>query len=462
MLLKYYKNMLNSHLENPISKSFLFTNCQPIGEDYRNCLNKIDNLDIDNKKLFTLYVGDLTENIKETDLLNVFSKYSIVNSLKICYDLLTGRSLGYGYINFESLSDAQHILEKLNFYTDEKIFTQPIRLMWKNENNVLRKSGFGNLFIKNIPVSFNSKSLFEIFSSFGKIISCKVIFSNEVKNINYGFVHFENHQNSRKALKKLNGLIIQNQKICVNFFLTYYERRRIRHEEKKFTNIYIKNIDINVCNEIDIRKIFEKFGKITSIFIPYENKTPRGFVFVNFKDYNDAKNTIKIMNNKKIGNSVIYVGKAEKKKEREQILKKIFLDEELGITRKVSQNNVVIININCNFLEIHLHRFFSQFGKLNNVRILKNKKNCLQKSAILNFENKISIKDLSLKLAPIYIQKKTVIRYSEIYKIFCKKHGLKQYILVNEDRDNNVYISKKISTDPYIKTKKKKKHCVFV
>nr|UXY87795.1 polyadenylate-binding protein [Cryptomonas curvata] len=404
--------------------------------------NQIENLHGSKEKnthVYTLYIGDLTENVKEIDLYNLFSKHGCISSLRICHDFLTEKSLGYGYINFEKLKDAENVLEKLNFYSDKKIFLQPLRLMWKNENNMLIKSGLGNLFIKNIPDFFNSKSLYETFSNFGKIISCKVIFDNNGKSMNYGFVQFENYRNSKKAIKKLNGLLMQKREMIVDFFLNQHKRRNIANKYINFTNIYVKNIGEEICNEIHIKKVFGKFGKITSIFIPHEKGISRGFAFVNFHDYKDAKKAIEMMNNKKVGNSVLYVGRAEKKKDREKILKKIFLDEELGISKKISQNNIIIINLNFYFLEIQLVRFFSQFGKINNSKVLKNENNLSQKLAIINFENKINLSHLFLKIKPLFKGKKIIIEYLEIFKILFKKNGLSDYILLEEKKDKNFY-----------------------
>jgi len=314
--------------------------------------------------------------------------------------------------------------------------------MWKNENNFLRKSGFGNLFIKNIPSLFNSKSLFATFSIFGKVISCKVISNEDGKSMNYGFVQFENYFNSTKALKKLNGLCFQNQKLFVNFFLSQHRRVKLGKAKKKFTNIYIKNISQEFCNEIYIREIFEKFGKITSIFIPYERGVPRGFAFVNFNNYTDAKKTIKIMNNKKIGNSVLYVGKAETKKEREKILEKIFSDEKLGVPRKIIQNNIIIKNLNKKFSEIHLIHFFSKYGKVNNFKILKNKKNTVKELVIVNFEHNKSISNILLEIKPYHRKEKIIIEYSEILNLLYTNPKLSDCMVRKDGIYKNFYFSK--------------------
>ncbi|KAA6355900.1 MAG: hypothetical protein EZS28_048573, partial [Streblomastix strix] len=80
-----------------------------------------------------LYIGDLEHDTNEDILRNFFEKKApgVNINVKMCLDHLNPhKSLGYGYLNFDTQADAQKVLDDLN-YSELKPNGRAFRLMWR-------------------------------------------------------------------------------------------------------------------------------------------------------------------------------------------------------------------------------------------------------------------------------------------------------------------------------------------
>ena len=149
---------------------------------------------------------------------------------------------------------------------------RPIRIMWSQRDPSLRRSGVGNVFIKNLDKSIDNKAMYDTFSAFGNILSCKVAQDGDGASKGYGFVHFETEEAAMNAIQKVNGMLLNEKKVFVGRFVPRKEREKeLGEKAKKFTNVYIKNFGEDLGDE-KLKEVFSKFGKITSykVVSPYD------------------------------------------------------------------------------------------------------------------------------------------------------------------------------------------------
>ena len=65
-----------------------------------------------NYGIASLYCGDLDPDITEANLYDKFSQAGPVASIRVCRDVVTKRSLGYAYINFQQAMDGKYTISQ--------------------------------------------------------------------------------------------------------------------------------------------------------------------------------------------------------------------------------------------------------------------------------------------------------------------------------------------------------------
>lgn len=113
---------------------------------------------------------------------------------------------------------AERALDTMNF---DMIKGRPIRIMWSQRDPSLRKSGVGNVFIKNLDKNIDNKAMYDTFSAFGNILSCKVAQDESGVSKGYGFVHFETEEAANKSIDKVNGMLLNGKKVIFRIFSSY-------------------------------------------------------------------------------------------------------------------------------------------------------------------------------------------------------------------------------------------------
>uniref|UniRef100_A0A8D3AFE6 Polyadenylate-binding protein n=1 Tax=Scophthalmus maximus TaxID=52904 RepID=A0A8D3AFE6_SCOMX len=317
--------------------------------------------------LASLYVGDLHPDVTEAMLYQKFSPAGPIMSIRVCRDIITRRSLGYAYINFQQPADAECALDTMNY---DVLKGRPIRIMWSQRDPGLRKSGVGNIFIKNMDESIDNKALYDTFSAFGNILSCKVV-CDEKGSKGYGFVHFETHEAANRAIDTMNGMLLNDRKVFVGHFKSRKEREvEFGTKAMKFTNVYIKNFGEDYGDE-KLKGVFSAFGRTLSVRVMKDERgRSRGFGFVNYANHEDAQKAVDEMNGKELNGKVLYVGRAQKRLERQGELKRKFDQIKQDRIQRYQGVNLYVKNLDDSIDDERLRKEFAPYGTITSAKVM--------------------------------------------------------------------------------------------
>jgi len=319
----------------------------------------------------SLYVGDLHSEVTEALLFELFNAVGPVASIRVCRDSVSRRSLGYAYVNFHSVVDAERALETMNYTL---IKNKPCRIMWCHRDPSLRKSGTGNVFIKSLDKSIDNKALYDTFSAFGNILSCKVATDDQGSSKGYGFVHYETQEAANLAVTKVNGMLLNGKKVFVGFFVPRKDRSGGSEANDSFTNVYVKNLAPDV-EDAQLDELFKAHGPIKSAIVMKDGEgKSRGFGFVNFEEHEHAAQACEALNNTEVNGKAMFVGRAQKKRDRERELRDKFEALKVERANKFTGVNLFVKNLDDNVDDEKLREAFTPFGTISSAKVMSDDK----------------------------------------------------------------------------------------
>merc|ERR1711881_633646 len=267
------------------------------------------------------------------------------------------------------MGDAERALDTMNF---DVLKGRPIRIMWSQRDPSLRRSGVGNVFIKNLDKDIDNKAMYDTFSAFGNILSCKVAQDmSNAESKGYGFVHFETEEAAVNAIQKVNGMLLNGKKVFVGRFVPRKDRElELGEKARRFTNVFVKNIN-DEYDEAKLNEMFQKYGKISSVKVmKSDDGKSKGFGFVSFESPEEAMNACDELNGQDLDGKTVFVGRAQKKAERQAELKKKFEALKMERLNRYQGANLYVKNLDDTIDDNKLRQEFEPFGTITSAKVM--------------------------------------------------------------------------------------------
>ena len=139
----------------------------------------------------------------------------------------------------------------------------------------------------------------------------------------YGFLEFENQEEAKEALEKLNGKILpktDNKTFKLNWAV--YNQNKSNNQNPNEFSIYVSELDPSVNEKILTDFFKEKFKSVinSKIIIDPSTKISKGYGFVKFSNKEESEKALIEMNGKSLNGKIIKTGTASyKKNEKKQV-----------------------------------------------------------------------------------------------------------------------------------------------
>ena len=169
-----------------------------------------------------IFVKSLHPKVHHKELQDTFSLFGDILSCKVALDA-DGKSKGYGYVHFSGEEGAKAAIAKLD---EIEIFGQKVEVLpFQKKTASERQTQWTNLYAKNVPTSVTEDELKAMFAECGNVTSLKLAVYTEddvskdaasakprgVKlgaSKGFGFVAYETHEEAKLAAETLTGKVL--------------------------------------------------------------------------------------------------------------------------------------------------------------------------------------------------------------------------------------------------------------
>ncbi|XP_069739109.1 cytotoxic granule associated RNA binding protein TIA1 isoform X2 [Phaenicophaeus curvirostris] len=267
----------------------------------------------------TLYVGNLSRDVTEALILQLFSQIGPCKSCKMIMD--TAGNDPYCFVEFYEHRHAAAALAAMN---GRKIMGKEVKVNWATTPSSQKKdtSNHFHVFVGDLSPEITTEDIKAAFAPFGRISDARVVKDMATgKSKGYGFVSFFNKWDAENAIQQMGGQWLGGRQIRTNWATrkppapksTYETNAKqlsyedvVNQSSPSNCTVYCGGVTSGLTEQL-MRQTFSPFGQIMEIRV-FPDK---GYSFVRFNSHESAAHAIVSVNGTTIEGHVVkcYWGK---------------------------------------------------------------------------------------------------------------------------------------------------------
>ncbi|KAH0793096.1 Polyadenylate-binding protein RBP45B [Histomonas meleagridis] len=218
-----------------------------------------------------LWVGNTDLWESEEQLMNtVRQKTGVVPvSCRFQRNKLTGALMGYGFLEFNTPSEAATVLRLLRDTPIPQSPTVRFRLNWgkvDSDLETLQQAAGYSIYVGNLPLSIDEEKLLDYFRRyFPDVISSRLIRGTDNISRGFGFVKFNTQREVDEAIRMLNGSSEFGRPIKISEATGNRVHTDSTSIDSTNTTLFLQDIDPEIVTEQILMHFFKPYGNIIRI-----------------------------------------------------------------------------------------------------------------------------------------------------------------------------------------------------
>ncbi|XP_047637803.1 cytotoxic granule associated RNA binding protein TIA1 isoform X8 [Phacochoerus africanus] len=280
----------------------------------------------------TLYVGNLSRDVTEALILQLFSQIGPCKNCKMIMDVRTAGNDPYCFVEFYEHRHAAAALAAMN---GRKIMGKEVKVNWATTPSSQKKDTSSStvvstqrsqdhfhVFVGDLSPEITTEDIKAAFAPFGRISDARVVKDMATgKSKGYGFVSFFNKWDAENAIQQMGGQWLGGRQIRTNWATrkppapksTYESNTKqlsydevVNQSSPSNCTVYCGGVTSGLTEQL-MRQTFSPFGQIMEIRV-FPDK---GYSFVRFNSHESAAHAIVSVNGTTIEGHVVkcYWGK---------------------------------------------------------------------------------------------------------------------------------------------------------